>query len=126
MMVWVVTKMVLILGLLCIFLFIAIKLLKRGKVSSNFISSRSPIKILTTQMIAPQKYISIVEICEELFALGISESQINLLTKIEDKELAKKMTEQLESKTSSFFHFQNYLFKNGGFFGILLRRVNEK
>lgn len=126
MMLWVVAKMVMILGLLCVFLFFIIKLLKRGRSSTLSSSSRSPIKILATQWIAPQKYISIVEIGGELLALGISESQINLLTRIEDKEWAQKIAEFQESKTPPLYHIHNYLLKSRGFAGIFLRRINGK
>lgn len=125
MMIWPFIKMLVIAGSLFIVLLFTMKLLKKGKIVSS--SSSQLIKILTTQWIAPQKYISIVEIGGELFALGISESQINLLTKIEDRELAKRIVESQESKTPHLYNtIQNYIFKNRGFSGIFFRRLNEK
>jgi len=49
------------------------------------------IRLLTTKPITPQKYISLVEIAGDVFALGISESQITLITKVENREFLEKV-----------------------------------
>ena len=124
-MLYVVTKMILLIGLLCITLFIILKILNRKKGVGQLNSSNSLIKILDSRWIAPQKYISIVDIGGELFALGVSESQITLLTKIENKEWAQKISEVKELKSSPLFNIQRALFQ-GDYWKALLRRSNER
>jgi flagellar protein FliO/FliZ len=42
-----------------------------------------PIKVLSTQMIMPKKFISIVKVDNKLLVLGVSENSINLLKELE-------------------------------------------
>ena len=126
MILWAGAKMVLILGLLCIGLFFTLRVLKQKRINHPMASSQSIIKLLCTQWIAPQKFISLVDIGGELFAIGISESQITLLTKIEDKERIKDIIENLEMKSLPFYQIQHYLFKNKGIGRMLLRKFHEK
>lgn len=84
-MAWAIFKMVLALGILCGVLFFVTRLLKRSDWAKTNLSLDSGIKVLSTQPIAPQKYISLVEIGGEVLALGISETQITFLTKVEKK-----------------------------------------
>lgn len=120
-------KIILIFGIFFILTFLAYRLLlKRGRKFNPYISSPPIINLITTQWIAPKKYISIIDIGGELFAIGISESQITLLTKIEDKEWAKKILENRGLKTSPMIYIQNYLFKNRLFSRFFLRSLNAK
>jgi flagellar protein FliO/FliZ len=90
-MIWAVSKMILGLGIVFILLYFLMKVLKRTHVVGGDSSSDTGIRLLTTKPIAPQKYISLVEIGGEVFALGISETQITLLTKIENKEFLERV-----------------------------------
>ena len=90
-MIWAVSKLFLGLGIVFVLLFLLTKLLKRTNLGRTDFASDSGIRLLTTKPIAPQKYISLVEIGGEIFALGISEAQITLLTKIENKEFAQRL-----------------------------------
>lgn len=49
--------------------------------------SNEIIKILATTTVASNRYISIIEIAEEMYLISISDHNINLLEKIEDKEI---------------------------------------
>ena len=89
-MTWAILKMVLALGMVCMVLFFVARLLKRTGVRRDW-PSDSGIRLLATQSIAPRQYISLVEIGEEVLALGISETQITFLTKIENKEFMEKI-----------------------------------
>jgi len=84
-MVWAIFKMILALGILCGILFFATRLLKRSDWAKTNLPVDSGIKVLSTQPVAPQKYISLVEIGGEVLALGISETQVTFLTKVEKK-----------------------------------------
>ena len=90
-MIWAASKMILGLGIVFVLLFLFMRLLRRTTLAGGDMSSESGIRLLTTKPIAPRKYISLVEIAGEILALGISESQITLLTKIENKEFLEKM-----------------------------------
>lgn len=125
MMLWPIIKMVFLLGFLFTAIFISTRLLRRNKITFSPNDCHSFIKLLGSQWIAPQKYISIVDIGGELFALGVSESQITLLTKIEDKELAKKIIDDQEFKASRFLKIP-FLFKERNPWAIWLRKTHEK
>src|SRR5512137_2525533 len=90
-MIWAVSKMILGLGIVFILLFFLTRVLKRTPFVRGEASSDSGIRLLTTKPIAPQKYTSLVEIAGEVFALGISESQVTLITKIENREFLEKV-----------------------------------
>ena len=90
-MLWAASKMILGLGIVLVLLFFLMRVLKRTHFVRGDSSSDSGIRLLTTKPIAPQKYISLVEIGGEVFALGISETQITLLTKIENREFLEKV-----------------------------------
>lgn len=90
-MTWAILKMFLALGVVCTVLFLTVRLLKRTGVKREW-PPDSGIRLLATQSIAPRQYISLVEIGGEVLALGVSESQITFLTKIENKEFVGKIT----------------------------------
>ncbi|MBI5584051.1 MAG: flagellar biosynthetic protein FliO [Deltaproteobacteria bacterium] len=90
-MAWAAIKMLLALGIVLGLLFFLLRLLKQTSWGRKERAGDFSIRVLTTQMIAPRKYISLVEIGEEVLALGISEAQINVLTKIEHPELLQKI-----------------------------------
>lgn len=90
-MIWAASKMIFGLGIVIVLLFFLTRALKRTNLGRGEGPSDSGIRLLATQSIAPQKYISLVEIGGDIFALGIAENQISLLTKIENREFAEKM-----------------------------------
>ncbi len=98
-MAWAFIKMLLALGGVCFVLIFLARVLKRNGVGKGNIPSHSGIRLLTTQWIAPHKYISLVEIAGEVFALGISETQINLLTRIENRDFIERLSEKGSMRT---------------------------
>ena len=89
-MIWAASKMILGLGVVMVFLFLFIRLLKRTNDLRGDLSAEG-VRLITTKAIAPRKYVSLVDIAGEIFALGISEAQITLLTKIENKTFLEKL-----------------------------------
>jgi flagellar biogenesis protein FliO len=87
---WVVFKMLFALSLVLGLLFLLVRVLKRTPLIRNDLPTDFDIRVLTTKPISPRKYISLVEIAGEVLALGISESQISYLTKIENLEWLEK------------------------------------
>jgi flagellar biogenesis protein FliO len=101
-MIWAVVKMILALGMVCTLLVFLVRLLKRNGLARKDFPANSGVRLLTTQLIAPQKYISLVEIGEEILALGISEAQITLLAKIENKEFVARMVDRSSARSDAF------------------------
>jgi flagellar biogenesis protein FliO len=87
---WVVFKMLFALSLVLGLLFLLVRVLKRTPLIRKDLPTDFDLRVLTTKPIAPRKYISLVEIAGEVLALGISESQISYLTKIENPEWLEK------------------------------------
>jgi len=108
-MIWAMIKMILALGIVCTVLFFLVRLLKRSGVVKRNFPLDSGIKLLATQLIAPQKYISLVEIGGEVLALGVSESQITFLTKIENKEFLEKIMDRRPARLEPFSLSQYFL-----------------
>ena len=49
-----------------------------------------PIKVLSTQMIMPKKFISIVRVDDKLLVLGVSENSITMLKELEPSEVEEE------------------------------------
>ncbi len=89
-MIWAAVKITLALGAVMILLVLLARGFKRWEGSRRAAGPESGIHVLTSKLIAPQKYVSLVEIGGEILALGVSAQQITFLTKIENKELLKR------------------------------------
>ena len=55
--------------------------------SKKVSGSNEIIKVLATTAIASNRYVSIIEIANEMYLISVSDHNINLLSKIEDKEM---------------------------------------
>lgn len=78
-------------GIGLVFLYFLIRLTKRLDLSRRAQQGESGIKILTSKLIAPQKYVTLVEIGGEILALGVSAQQVTFLTKIQSKEMIPEL-----------------------------------
>ena len=89
-MLWATLKMVLALGAVIALLVFLVRLFKRWQRVQGILGPDNGIRVLTTKLIAPQKYVSLVEIGGEVLALGVTPQQITFLTKVENKEMIQK------------------------------------
>jgi flagellar biogenesis protein FliO len=89
-MIWATLKMTLALGAVMTLLVLLVKVFKRWEGGRRVAGPDGGIRVLTSKLIGPQKYVSLVEIGGEVLALGVSAQQITFLTKIENKELVKR------------------------------------
>ncbi|MBM4339146.1 MAG: flagellar biosynthetic protein FliO [Deltaproteobacteria bacterium] len=124
-----VLKMILVLGIILLALFFLARLLKKNRMMAGGASNDSAIRVLATQCLAPQKYLSLVEIGGEVLALGISEAHISLLTKIENREFIEKMLNRTAHKQEASFplqYFPPFFTKPKGLKNGLWRRVYGK
>lgn len=62
--------------------------------------SNYEIKVLTTQMIMPKKYVSILKVKDKILVVGMSENSMNLLKELELEEGDKIDTSQMVGKNS--------------------------
>jgi flagellar biosynthetic protein FliO len=113
-MVWTTVKMILALGAILGLLWALTRLVRRqgGRLMP---ASGTGIRIIASQPIGPQKFISLVEIGGDLFAIAVSESRISLLTKVENRAFLEKTADRAGirpepiSALHSFFNRPNAL-----------------
>jgi len=128
-MTWAILKMILVLGTILLVLFLLARLMKKNQMMTGGSSGDSGIRVLATQYLAPQKYLSLVEMGGEILALGVSEAQITLLTKIENREFIERMSDRTSPKQEASFplnFFPPFFTKTKGLKGGLWRRVYGK
>ncbi len=77
-----------------------------SKIYKNF-----NIKVISSQMIMPKKYISIVKIKDKFLVLGVSENSINMLKEFDDEI---EYEEQVYNEKSSEKNFLSILKRNLG------------
>ena len=78
------------------------KLFKKIGFAQGGLSQGLLINIIETRMIAPKKYVAIMKIAGEFFAVGISDQHINLLTKLDGTDLSlRDAAEDTGNKASS-------------------------
>jgi flagellar biogenesis protein FliO len=90
-MIWATAKMMMALGGVLLLLFLAIRLVRRGGQGRGEAASDAGIRLLASRLIAPQKYITLVEIGGEVLALGVCDAQITVLTRVENKEFIDRL-----------------------------------
>jgi flagellar biogenesis protein FliO len=89
-MLWATLKITLALGGVIVLLVFLVRLFKRWERVQGNLGPDNGIRVLTSKLIAPQKYVSLVEIGGEVLALGVTSQQITFLTKVENKEMIQK------------------------------------
>ncbi len=85
-MIWAILKMSLALGGVIVLLVLMVRLFKRWERVRGISGPDNGIRVLTSKLIAPQRYVSLVEIGGEVLALGVTPQQITFLTKVENRE----------------------------------------
>ena len=102
-------KLMLFMGSLMLILYFCARMFKRLNAVKGNSFSDVGIRVLTSKLIAPQKYISLIEIAGEVLALGITPQQVTFLTKIENKELLKGNLQASSTRAESFSGFKFWL-----------------
>ncbi|MFW6138057.1 MAG: FliO/MopB family protein, partial [Spirochaetota bacterium] len=98
-----------VLGVIVIGIWLIFKFLvkKRSRVTAD----NEIIKVLTTYPLSANKTINIVDIGGEVLVLGVTDSSINLITKVEDKELADNIKLLSSKQTGGGGTFRDQLSK---------------
>ena len=125
-MIWAAFKMIVAMGGALALLYYLIRFSKRLDLARRAPQGENGIKILTSKLIAPQKYVSLVEIGGEILALGISAQQVTFLTKIENKEKIQESLPALGVKAEPFSWFKFWPIHNKRVKGQALGFWNEK
>ena len=95
----VVTALMIVLSLILVtYYFVKKYLLKDG----SLLGMDKQVKVISTSYIAPKKNITLVEVAGEILVLGVTAANINLLTKIENKDAAKRIKEKKESRLANW------------------------
>jgi len=89
-MIWAVAKMILGLGAVLGVLLLLVHLSKRTAAGKERFSAEGQVRLLTSKPIAPRKFVSLVEVGGQVLVLGVSEAQITLLDKIENRDFMVK------------------------------------
>ena len=64
------------------------------------------IRVITTSPIAPKKMISVVEVGEDILVLGLTDSQITMLTKVTDEQVIQRLRKQGKENLKFSFYKQ--------------------
>jgi flagellar biogenesis protein FliO len=88
--IWPILKIILVMGTGLGLLYVLTRFTKRLDLARRAPLGEKGIKVLTSKLIAPQKYVTVVEIGGEILALGVSAQQVTFLTKIENKEMIQE------------------------------------
>jgi len=83
--VWSIIKIIFFLGLILGLMYLLMFIVKKYFYSFD---QKNPklikIKVLSTQMLLPKKYIQVVQVKDQILVLGVSDGSINLLTQLEN------------------------------------------
>jgi flagellar biosynthetic protein FliO len=93
--------LILVVGIM-IFLFIWLK--KMG-LTKGGLQQGSLVKLIDSKMIAPKKYVAVVQIGSDLLALGVSDQQITMLHHIENDTIKESVLEERAEKSAPFAGF---------------------
>lgn len=94
----IVLRTIAILAAIIIGIYLLFKLLLKAK--GKVIADTDIIRVLATYPLSPNRVIQIVEIAEKVLVLGVTESNINLIMSVDDKEYADRI-KLLSSKESA-------------------------
>ena len=113
-MIWPALKMLLALGVIVGVFFVLLRALRRNHGLGKGLSGDPWIRILASKPIGPQKYVTLVEIGGEVLALGVSETQITPLGKIENRAWVERMVAGPPSETQGVPWFSSLPLRQKG------------
>jgi flagellar protein FliO/FliZ len=96
-----------------IMLLLAIWLRKLGLSRAGLQQGRL-ISIIDTKMIAPKKYVAVVQVADQTLALGITDQQITILTKLEAGATQIQESREDSPQQTSFATLLGKVVKRGG------------
>jgi flagellar biosynthetic protein FliO len=119
---WMIIKTILVLGLFIGGFYMFFKFITQR--AGLHVSGQEAIQILSTVSLGTNKFVQIVDVAGKVFLLGVSDSSINLLTEIKDREDIDRI--RLLSSRSTPVQgatFQEFI---AGHVGWVIEKINEK
>ena len=98
---------------------------------SGLMASNQWIRVIAANYIAPKKTISLVEVAGEMLVLGLTDSQITMLTKINDEHMIERIKKcQNKTNVKAPFYQPFKFFANGCDYegekeAVLLRKITS-
>ena len=119
---WMIIKTIVVLGLFVGGFYMFFKFVSQK--AGLHISGESAIQILSTVSVGTNKFVQIVDVAGKVFLLGVSDSSINLLTEIKDREDIDRIR-LLSSQSTPVqgLNFQEFVM---GQVGWVIEKINEK
>lgn len=120
--VWMIIKTILVLALFAGGFYMFFKFVSQ-KAGLN-VSGQGAIQVLSTVSLGTNKFVQIIDVAGKVFLLGVSDSSINLLTEIKDREDIDRIR-LLSSRTTPVqgANFQEFVV---GQVGWVIGKINEK
>lgn len=110
---WAILKIIFFLALILGLMYLLMFIIKKYFYSFD---QKSPklfkIKVLSTQMILPKKYIQVVQVQDRILVLGVTDGSINVLSELENSSVVSE--EMHGSKADFKDNFLDILKKNLG------------
>jgi flagellar biogenesis protein FliO len=98
-----------VLAVLVIVIYLVFRVFLRNR--HKIVTSTEVIKVLATYPLAGNKTIQIMQIADKVLILGITDSNINLISTLEDKETIDKIKLESSKETRGFQSFKDQLIK---------------
>jgi flagellar biosynthetic protein FliO len=98
-----------VLAVLVIVIYLVFRVFLKNR--HKIVASTEVIKVLATYPLAGNKTIQIVQIADKVLILGITDSNINLISTLEDKETIDKIKLESSKETRGFQSFKDQLVK---------------
>ena len=99
-----------ILAVLVVAVYIVMRIFLKNR--RKIVTGTDIIKVIATYPLAGNKSIQIMEIAEKVFILGVTDSNINMITSVEDKETIDRIKLQSSKETKGGFQsFKDQLMK---------------
>jgi len=99
-----------ILAVLVVAVYIVMRIFLKNR--RKIVTGTDIIKVIATYPLAGNKSIQIMEIAEKVFVLGVTDSNINMITSVEDKETIDRIKLQSSKETKGGFQsFKDQLMK---------------
>lgn len=100
------------LGLVLALLYLMVRALQKRQGLPKDLFSDPWIRLLSSRAIAPQKYVSLVEIAGEILVLGVSDAQITLLGKVENKAFTERLLAESKTRAEGVFRLPTLSFRS--------------
>jgi flagellar biosynthetic protein FliO len=102
-------RTVAVLGAIIVGLYLLFKFLVKNK--SKIVTNSEVIKVLATYPLAANRMIQVVDIAGQVLVLGVSDSNINLITEVENKEVVDRIKLLSSKETNGTGSFKDQFFK---------------